>query len=57
MSGDITTNNIPIFSVNDILETYRDYDGSDEVKEPILYFISELTGKSIDTLSELLEGL
>ena len=52
----MTSNDIPIYSVNDVLDTYRDYDCSDEVREPILYFISELTGKSVDTLSELLAG-
>lgn len=56
MLGDITTNDIPIYSVNEVLDTYRDYDCSDEAREPILYFISELTGKSVDTLAELLAG-
>lgn len=37
-------------SVKDIIDTYNNYDTSEEAKEPILYFISELTGLSIDTL-------
>ena len=38
MLGDITSNDIPIYSVNEVLDTYRDYDCSDEAREPILYF-------------------
>lgn len=45
---------VPVYSLADVIETYRTYDASDEAKEPILYFISELTGKSVDALAELL---
>ena len=41
-------------SVRDILDAYVRYDASEEAKEPILYFISELTGKSVDALAEML---
>lgn len=45
---------VPVYSLADIIETYRTYDTSEEAKEPVLYFISELTGKSVDALAELL---
>ena len=41
-------------SVEDVLETYRNYDASEEAKEPVLYFISELTGLSVDSILERL---
>lgn len=44
--------NQPIYSLQDIITTYKQYDASEEAKEPILYFLSELTGLSIDTLLE-----
>lgn len=40
----------PIYSVTDLLEAYTDYDASPEAKEPILYFLSDLTGMSVDEL-------
>lgn len=46
--------NIPVYSIADIIDAYRTYDASEEAKEPILYFISELTGKSVDALAEML---
>lgn len=45
---------VPVYSIADIVDTYKTYDASEEAKEPILYFISELTGKSVDTLAEIL---
>lgn len=41
-------------SIQDIIDTYKQYDASEEIKEPILYFISELTGLSIDAILELI---
>lgn len=41
-------------SVENVLKTYRNYDASEEAKEPVLYFISELTGLSIDSILERL---
>lgn len=49
-----TENDIPIYSINNIIETYKLYDSSDETKEIILYFLSELTGLSIDSLLNLM---
>lgn len=46
--------NLNTISVQDVLDAYAGYDASEEAKEPILYFISELTGLSVDTLLELL---
>lgn len=45
---------VPVYSLTDIVEAYKTYDASEEAKEPILYFISELTGKSVDALAEML---
>lgn len=45
---------VPVYSLADVIDTYRTYDASEEAKEPVLYFISELTGKSVDALAELL---
>lgn len=46
-------NDISIFSFNDLFEAYRNFEATPEEKETILYFISELTGKSVDTLAQL----
>lgn len=43
----------PAYSLNDIIEAYNNYDASEEAKEPINFFISELTGVSIDKLYEM----
>lgn len=51
MPKDLSINTL---SIQDIINTYKNYDASEEIKEPILYFISELTGLSIDTILELL---
>lgn len=48
-------NNISIISMDDILEAYQNFEATEEVKESILDFISDLTGKSIDALAEILE--
>ncbi len=45
----------PTFSQKDIVEAYKNYDASEEAKEPILYFISELTGMSVDSILERME--
>lgn len=43
-----------IFSNRDIIEAYRGYGCSDEAKEPILYFVSEVTGISVDQIEAYL---
>ena len=47
-------NNLNTISIHDVITTYKNYDSSEETKEIILYFISELTGLSIDTILEQL---
>lgn len=42
------------FSIQDIINAYKNYDTSEETKEIILYFVSELTGLSIDAILEQL---
>lgn len=49
----MTDPNAPIYSVNDIMDAYANYDKTPETEEIILYFISELTGLSVDALSNL----
>ncbi len=51
MAKDLDVN---IFSVQDILDTYKTYckENSPEACEPILYFVSELTGMSVDAILE-----
>lgn len=49
-------NSISIISMDDILEAYRHFEASEEVKESILDFISDLTGKSVDALAEMIEN-
>lgn len=43
-----------IFSNRDIIDAYRRYNCSDEAKEPILYFVSEVTGISVDQIETYL---
>lgn len=50
MIDELNTNTL---SVQDIIDTYVDYDASDEAKEVIIYFISELTGISVDEIYRL----
>ena len=45
---------ISIYSLSDLLDAYIRSDPSPECQEPILYYLSELTGKSVDALSALL---
>lgn len=47
-------NNQETFTLEDIISTAKNYiaDNSPEVEEPILYFLSDLTGMSIDALLE-----
>lgn len=51
MSKGLTANTI---SIQDILDAYKSYDASEEVKEVLVYFISELTGLSVDAILEIL---
>lgn len=44
---------IPMYSIDDIIDAYNSYDASDETKEIISYFVSELTGVSVDKLYEM----
>ena len=46
-------NELPVFSHKDILDAYKSYDCPEESREAILYFISELTGISVDSLSHM----
>lgn len=39
-----------VFSNKDIIHTYAGYDCSEEARESILYFVSELTGISVDSI-------
>ena len=43
------------FTLEDILTTASDYiaDNGPETEEPILYFLSDLTGISVDSLLEI----
>lgn len=47
---------IPIYSLNDVLKSLKDYrpEVDDESFEIILYFVSSMTGLSIDTIMERL---
>lgn len=49
MAKDLTLNTL---SIQNVIDAYKRYGASEKVKEPILYFISELTRLSIDTLFE-----
>ena len=40
----------PVISVRDVIEVYKNYDASEEAKEIILYFVSDLTALSVDTI-------
>ena len=46
-----------IFTLYEILTAASDYiaDNGDEISEPLLYFLSELTGMSVDELLEKVE--
>lgn len=46
----------PTLSPKDIIDAYRDYDASEEAKEAIIYFISELTGMSVDAIAAYAES-
>lgn len=47
------SDDLPVFSVNDLIEAYRNYEALPEEKEAVLYFVSELTGMSVDALAAL----
>ena len=46
-------NDMPVFSINDLVEAYKNYEATPAEKEAALYFISELTGMSVDALAQL----
>lgn len=43
-----------VLSIKDVVDAYKNYDASEEAKEAILYFVSELTGISVDAIGEML---
>ncbi len=43
---------VSTISVQDVLDTYKNFNATEEGKETVLCFISELTGLSVDTLLE-----
>lgn len=51
--------NIPVYSINDILENTKNYiaENNTEIEDIILYFVSEITGLSVDTILEKMEIL
>lgn len=51
MPKDLDLNTI---SVQDIIDAYNNHSCSEEEKDAILYFLSDLTGMSIDTLYTLM---
>jgi len=50
---------VNVLSINDVIKAYDRYskENSEEVSEVVLYFVSELTGVSIDRIGEILRGL
>lgn len=52
----MSQNDIPIYSLNDVLQSLKNYrpEVDDESFEIILYFVSSMTGMSIDTIMERL---
>lgn len=44
---------VPAISIKDVVDAYKNYDCSEEAREPILYFVSELTGISVDAVLEM----
>lgn len=46
-----------VFSNQDIIHAYTGYDCSDEAREAVLYFVSELTGISVDEIESYRHGL
>lgn len=49
----MSSNDIPVFSINDLVEAYRNYEAAPAEKEAALYFVPELTGLSVDALAQL----
>lgn len=47
--------NISIYSIADLIYAYESYDTNDSNKIVILGFLSELTGRSEDSLLELID--
>lgn len=45
---------ISIYSIDDLLETYSRVGTDPDEEDSVLYFISELTGMSVDAILELL---
>ena len=52
-------NDYNVFSINDVLRAYRDFenDNANEDCTNALYFVSELTGLSVDRIGELIDEL
>lgn len=44
-----------IYSMTDLIDAYESYDTTEENTDVILAFLSELTGKSEDSLLELID--
>lgn len=43
-------------SINDVIEACKNFDaGSEDTKDTVLYFASELTGLSVDRILELMD--
>lgn len=45
---------VQAMSINDVIDAYKNYDCSEEAREVILYFVSELTGISVDAILDLI---
>lgn len=45
---------VALYSNQDIIDAFKRYDKSPEIEDVILYFISELTGISVDALMEMM---
>ena len=41
-----------VCDIHDIIDAYKKYNAPEDIKEEILFFVSELTGISVDTLLE-----
>lgn len=46
-----------VFSNKDIIHAYARYDCSDEIRDAVLYFVSELTGISVDGIESYRHGM
>ncbi len=48
---------VPAMSIRDVVEAFKRYDCSEEAREPVLYFVSELTGISVDAILEMMDDI